>query len=404
MTVQSNGSAIVPSIDVDRLDALLGSAGVDAFVATSRHNVGYVAGLYSSHFHHNQALAEDQYLMAVGCVRERLDQAFLVASPQDAHEFAVTPPWLPTVDLVGYSTVDTARGVARLLAERGLEKATIGIEEPFVPLRFHRELVRLLPDATFVDITRLLSDLRVVKSPEELRLLRIASEKVVDAMHATMAGAAAGSTTRELYDQLAAEQTARGLTFEFCAITTGTSPARFPSSERRWEPGTVLSFDSGGSLNGYYADLTRMAVLGEPTPRMRDLLDQATVVTDAARAALRPGVTGREVLEATFAVAAQLPDMKGLSSNESDPGSVSFNIHGVGVTRHESPRIEIGGPVADDPPRLDEPIAAGTVLSVDTILPTPDVGLVKLEDMVAVTADGIEGYGDAHRGWTIVPC
>jgi Xaa-Pro aminopeptidase len=401
MTVEAVKPVAAPGFDVAKLDALLEAAGIDALIATSRHNVRYVAGHYSAFFTANTAVGEDSFLEAAACVRGRLDQAFLVASPQEAGELALAPPWLPTIDLVGFTTVDTARAAARNLAERGLERGTIGIEEPFVPLRFQLELSRALPHATLVDVTPVLSQLRVVKRPDERELLRTASDKVVDAMHATMTGVSTGATTLEIYDRFAAEQVARGLTFEFCAMGTGTNPFRAPSSEHRWEPGAVLSLDSGGSIDGYYADLTRMAVRGEPTARMRELLDQVRAVHDAARSALRPGATGREVLETTFAAAKELPDTQTISET-ANPGTVSFNIHGVGLVRHEPPRIDVGGgSVSDHPPRLDEPLEAGTVLSIDMILPTPDVGLVKLEDMVAITEDGYEAYGDAHRDWIV---
>lgn len=396
----------VPHFDATRLDRLLEAAGVDAFVATSRHNVRYLADGYSLYFSHNWALAEDRYLQAAACVRGRLDQAFLVASPQEADEFAVVPPWFPTVELAGYSTVDTARAVARLFKERGLEQATLGIEEPFVPYRFQHELSRALPLATFVDVTPLLGKQRMVKRPAELELVRSATERTVDAMHATMTGMPAGSTTLDIHNRLVTEELERGLTFEFLAMATGTDTARMPTADQRWEPGAILSMDSGGSLEGYPADVTRMAVLGEPTPRMRECLDQCLAINDAVRAVLRPGVTGREVLAAVVDTARDLPDAKALSPENADSASyhrsINFNMHGVGVVRHETPRIDFGGPVTEDPPLLDDGLEAGTALAIDMILPTPDVGLVKLEEVVAVTADGYEAYGDRHRDWTVV--
>ena len=45
------------------------------------------------------------------------------------------------------------------------------------------------------------------------------------------------------------------------------------------------------------------------------------------------------------------------------------------------------------------PLEAGMVLSVETTMLQPRAGLVKLEDTVAVTADGFEMFGAAGRGW-----
>jgi Xaa-Pro aminopeptidase len=39
------------------------------------------------------------------------------------------------------------------------------------------------------------------------------------------------------------------------------------------------------------------------------------------------------------------------------------------------------------------------VVSIETAIVHPSRGFIKLEDTVAVTADGWEGFGDAGRGW-----
>jgi Xaa-Pro dipeptidase len=44
-------------------------------------------------------------------------------------------------------------------------------------------------------------------------------------------------------------------------------------------------------------------------------------------------------------------------------------------------------------------LLAGMVLSIETTMPHPKRGFVKLEDTVAVTATGYEPFGDAGRGW-----
>ena len=380
-----------PDFDVSKLDALLEVAGVDALVATSRHNVRYLSGSYSMFFAYNPAISDEQYLSAIAYVRGQSEQAVLVCSPQEADEFEVERPWVPTVDLTSFTTLETAQGIAARLIERGLDRATLGIEEPFVPFRFQRELARRLPHATFVDVTPELNELRAVKRPYELALLRGAAERVVDAMAATMTGAGVGATTREIYDRLAAEEGGRGLTFEYCVIATGTSLNRAPSS-RVWKRGEILSLDSGGTYNSYLADMTRMAVAGEPTARMRDLLGQVDAVQQAVFDALRVGVTGREMLETARTAVAGLPDA----------AHVTFNMHGVGLVRREAPRVDFGGTVKEEPPGLDEPFEADMVLSVETNLPAPDVGLVKLEDIVAITPSGYEAFGHEHRGWTVV--
>jgi len=74
-----------------------------------------------------------------------------------------------------------------------------------------------------------LERLRAIKSPEELDMLRIASDAVIDSMAAVIKNHGAGATKAELTEALRREETSRGLTFDYCLITAGSSLNRAPS-------------------------------------------------------------------------------------------------------------------------------------------------------------------------------
>ena len=112
---------------------------------------------------------------------------------------------------------------------------------------------------------------RAKKSPEELKLLRIASEAVIDSMKAVIATSSSGVTKNDVVEALRREETNHGLTFEYCLITCGTSMNRAPS-DQRWENGDIMSIDSGGNYHGYIGDVCRMEIQGEPDSELEDLL------------------------------------------------------------------------------------------------------------------------------------
>ena len=70
---------------------------------------------------------------------------------------------------------------------------------------------------------------RLRKSPQELAMLKDASEKVIDAMMAAIAQSGPGTTKAEIAETLRREEVNRGLTFEYCLIAAGTSHNRAPS-------------------------------------------------------------------------------------------------------------------------------------------------------------------------------
>ncbi len=89
----------------------------------------------------------------------------------------------------------------------------------------------------------------------------------------------------------------RGLTFEYCLITAGTSLNRAPSGQR-WEAGDIMSIDSGGNYQGYIGDICRMAIQGEPDAELVDLLGEIETIQRAAMKPIKAGVMGREIYAA----------------------------------------------------------------------------------------------------------
>ena len=230
---------------------------------------------------------------------------------------------------------------------------------------------------------------RLRKSPEELAMLRTASEKVIDSMMAVIAQPAARAPTKaEITETLRREEVNRGLTFEYCLIAAGKSHNRAPS-DQRWEEGDVLSVDSGGNYHGYIGDLARMAILGEPDAELEDLLGEIETIQRAAFKPIRAGAMGGEIYAAGEALVAKSK----LHNN------IDFLAHGMGLVSHEAPHLTNHGPVPYTDEDAHRPLETGMVISVETTLKHPSRGFIKLEDTVVVTDTGFEIFGEGGRGW-----
>jgi Xaa-Pro aminopeptidase len=184
------------------------------------------------------------------------------------------------------------------------------------------------------------------------------------------------------------EEVKRGLTFEYCLITVGSSHNRSPSPAT-WNKGEVLSLDSGGNCKGYIGDLCRMAFLGEPDRELEDLLAEVDMIQQAARKPIRAGARGGDIYVAADKVFRTAPHKD----------IMHFCAHGMGMIPHEAPRLTSSGPVPYPGYDEDLPLEEGMVISIETTMPHPTRGYVKLEDTLAVTRTGYEPYGDSGRGW-----
>src|SRR5262249_10108981 len=151
---------------------------------------------------------------------------------------------------------------------------------------------RAFPGGEIKDGLFVLERLRAIKSPQELQMLRIATDVVIDSMDAVFKQHGAGATKEELAEALRREETSRGLTFDYCLIAAGSSLNRAPS-EQRWEEGDVLSLDSGGNYHGYIGDVARMGIVGEPDQELVDLLAEVEAVEQASMKPVRAGALGK---------------------------------------------------------------------------------------------------------------
>jgi Xaa-Pro aminopeptidase len=377
-----------PSFDAARLDKLLDEAGIDAVIVSSKHNIQYLFGGYRFFFFdHFDAIGVSRYLPMLIYVKGRPDQSTYIGHGMEAYEKELGKFWTPAFQRSSTS-LDSAQLAADHLAKLGAEVKRVGVERAFLPADAAELMARELPGVAFVEAHMPLERLRARKTGEELDLLRAASELVVDSMLAVIASHGPGAMKTELVEALRREEVNRGLTFEYCLITAGTSLNRAPS-DQVWGAGDILSLDSGGNYKGYIGDLCRMAIQGEPDSELEDLLAEVDAIQMAARKPIRSGAKGEEIYASTGEVLGRSPRAN----------SIEFVAHGMGLISHEAPRLTSHGPIPYSAYDADRPLESGMVISIETTIAHPRRGFIKLEDTVAVTDAGWEAFGDRARGW-----
>ncbi|MDP2621162.1 MAG: Xaa-Pro peptidase family protein [Hyphomicrobiales bacterium] len=388
MTAGSEASIRIDApFDTARADRLMEEAGIDVLLATSKHNAGYLLGGYRFFFFSTMdAIGHSRYLPIVIYVKGRPEEAAYIGNAMEGWEHANRPFWTPTVHLSSWGTTDAAKLAIAHLGKTGKAGARIGIEPGFLPADAHAALTEGTGSAGLADATGVLERLRAIKTPAELAKLRTASELITESMLATIAWAREGSTKLEIVERMRREETNRGLEFDYCLLTFGVDKNRAPSG-RAWKTGEIMSIDSGGNHDGYIGDLCRMTVLGEPDAELQDLLAEVDGVQQAVFAEIRAGAIGGDVIACGNEVLKSGPNS----------GVTDLVIHGMGLVSHEVPFL-INNRIYDGVD-AERPLKAGMVLSVETTMAHARRGYIKLEDTVAVTADGYELFGDRGRGW-----
>jgi Xaa-Pro aminopeptidase len=388
MNAPVKASSTIP-FDAARLDRLMDEAGMDVLIASSKHNVQYLLGGHRAFFFdYMDAMGLSRYLPVLVYAKGAPDKAAYFGHRLENFQRDNHPFWTPVQQCNNSGSIDTMQKAVAYIRSAGIKTRGIGAELSFLPVDAGKTLQDAFPDAKFADCLFVMERMRAIKTPEELKKLKVASEAVLDSMKAVIASHQPGATKAELTEALRREETNRGLTFEYCLITAGTSLNRAPS-EQVWGEGDILSLDSGGNYHGYIGDICRMAIQGEPDAELEDMLADIEEIQRASIKPIKAGVMGSEVYR-------QAEERLAKSKYHNN---MHFLGHGMGLVSHEAPRLTKTGPVPYDDYDAHRPLEAGMVISVETTLQHPKRGFIKLEDTAVVTAAGCDIYGEGARGW-----
>jgi Xaa-Pro aminopeptidase len=134
----------------------------------------------------------------------------------------------------------------------------------------------------------------------------------------------------------------------------------------------------------YHADMTRTFCKGDPEDTVREWYDLTEAAYRAALDAVEPGVDAETVHGAACDVyeEAGLPTLR--SDEATETGFIHSTGHGVGLDVHEGPSVAPG----------DDVLEPGHVITIEPGLYDPEVGGVRIEDLVVVTEDGHENLTD----------
>ena len=342
---------------MSRLAALrdaLGRADLDGLLLSGVANIRYLTGFSGS-----SALA---VVTARDCL---LLTDFRYATQVDEEVGAAATVRIETVSL-------WAGLWGHLSGMTGLDR--IGFESMHL---VHRDFQRLLEQGgrwQWRPTTDLVETLRVKKDAGEVGKIQRAVEIAERALSATLPEIRAGLTETEIAGIL--EQNLRNAgseAFPFPSIVAAGIRSALPHarvSDRPLGRGEFVLLDFGAVFQGYCSDITRTVVVGKATDAQREVHGIVREANRSASVALRAGMHCR----AADAVARDYIHALGFG----DEFGHSLG-HGIGLEIHEAPRLAKS---------VEEPIVAGTVVTIEPGIYRANWGGVRIEDDVHVTDEG----------------
>lgn len=365
-----------------------------------------------------------------GMEREGME-AFLVVQKMDYYYLSgTTQDGLLFVPLEGKPLLIVRREIERARVESPLEEVlefksvrelpslirnhwgrlpqTLGLELDVLPVRDYFRYQDLFPGTRFADASPVIRDVRKIKSPFEIELMRVAGEigkkvyqEAREILKEGMTEIEFGGLLEAAAKRYGHEGLLRVRSLNYEAYTwhvlsgpsggivsqsdspmggLGLSPA-FPvgASLRIMRAHEPILVDFGTCYHGYQADETRMFSLGEMGKKFVDAYNACREIHDAVLEETRPGAD----CEAIFQKSLRLAEQLGYSDSYLGPPGLQtrFIAHGIGLELNELPFLAQG---------QSYPLEEGMTFAVEPKIVFPGEGSVGFENTVVVTWGGYE--------------
>ena len=243
------------------------------------------------------------------------------------------------------------------------------------------------PAARFEPGSPVIGRVRAVKDDDELDALRRAAHGADEAFGEVCTMRFIGRTEAEIAGDLAELLVRYGhASAEFTIVASGpnaASPHHEPGS-RVIEPNDAIVMDFGGAVDGYFSDTTRTVVAGGPPPGFERVYETVRAAQAAACEAVGPGIEAQHVDR----VARAIIEEAGFGER-----FIHRTGHGIGLEVHEPPYLIEGN---------DWELEPGTTFSVEPGIYLEGGFGVRIEDIVVVTADGVERLNRSTRELQVV--
>jgi len=364
--------------------AAMGAAGLDTLLVSHSCDLNYLTGY--------DTLGTDIYAMLIlPRDGEPILHTMTVEIPA-----AVVTTWVEDrVFAEWYDPAGIDEQLCALLRRRGLDHGRIGIQPKRQGMRadLPAALAHHLGNASLVDATDLVGELRLIKSGEEIACLRraaaITAEGVRASLRAIRPGAMDNDVCRAGYDAMI------GAGADFLAIqpivTSGKRAGGGHQMHRRQvlERGDTVFMEYGGCFKRYITPMMRCAVMGRPDDEMRHLEAHVIAAGDAIIAAARPGRTGHDIASVAAQAHAPVDDLAYFS------GAYGYTI-GVGYPPTWADTIgfmHIGSTLELKP---------GMAFHLPIALRVPGGYGVSLSESILITEMGCEVLTDQPRGLVVL--
>ena len=359
-------------INWDRFLNSIKSNGLDAVVAASPINVTYSGGMLLETFKH--------YWFLTYVVTTADGKQGVVINEGDAGFFREYS-WISDVRTFRYvaKTEDGNRQGMNLMADiahdLGVHRGTLGIEKAHLPASSWDDMKRALPNATLVDCGNVFRHARLIKTPEEIAVMKKATGYTERAIRLSIMSSKPGDSEKDLSSRIQGKMLQSGADAlgTWTDLQTGCNsliPHSWPT-RTRMGMGETVHIDAGAFFGGYITGLACNAAVGQTKEESAGIFKRIWEIKRMIIEKSKPGLGAAEIFELAEAAYSR----SGLTNPWDSVG------YGIGLQKHEGFEITEGS---------DEVLQQGMVLNFALNHIEPEDARYHIEETVVVTSDRVE--------------
>lgn len=282
----------------------------------------------------------------------------------------------PYFESIHYTSTYDAELAVKVLKEK--KKATIGlVGRSYFPVTFYEYLRRHLVGYKFVDATDQIDQIKVIKSPEEIELIKRTASLQDAAMEHVRKSIRPGRRGFEILAEAQYSCVMQGSERQLILVNSGPPGTPVPFQYRHFQNRVIREGDQVSVLievngpGGFYTEIGRVFSLGTPSQALQDALGVAKEAQEVTLKMLRPGVSPKDLWDANN----EFLQKKGYFPEQ------RLYAHGQGYDLVERPLL-----------RYDEPMKIQPGMNI-TLHPaaTNETVWVTVCDNYLVTENGVSG-------------
>ncbi|MBU3134139.1 aminopeptidase P family protein [Clostridium gasigenes] len=252
---------------------------------------------------------------------------------------------------------------------------------------FAKDIKNKYPQVCFKNIFKIIGELRLVKTKEEVEEIKKAIDITIDGVELLMKKSEVGMKECELeayFDFLCKSRGVKDFAFKtIAAAGKNATILHYVDNNSEMKNGDLILFDLGAQFNYYNGDISRtFPINGKFTDRQKDVYNAVLRVNEKVIKAMKPGINFLELNKQAKEWIAKECISLGLITNKEDVSKYYYHSigHSLGMDTHDT-----------DMPNRDTNFVAGMIYTVEPGIYIEEEGIgIRIEDDILITEDGRE--------------